>query len=558
MKKIPFLFAAVATVFAVSCTSDKLPEGSGAESTTGTSATIDFTGGSNKLTRADFTGVEAANLLDRSFRVYGVINDGTREIPVFDNYVVDYNGDAGSDSTNTAGWTYLGETSKGVAPAIQSVKYWNFEAPEYDFVAISGLSDATRISSSTENAFAVDQTNLGKIYVSDRVTAKKAASMTGTTENALYGRTVTLTFKRLAARLRIAFYETIPGYAVKDVRFYYDDNYTAVAGTSTKTVAGMRGKFPVSGTLRLTYDANNAVVSDFEGTDVKESFQFGELDYTKSASSLISGGYLKADGTVDADGDEAFLSTTAATPTYAKKDAVLDGETVANSTWQPVIPFASNDMNLVIRVDFTLVSLDGTGLPIVVKGASATVPVEYAKWKSNFAYTYIFKITDRTNGTTGPIDPDNPNPDPGTGDSGLYAITFDTIVSSVEDFTQETITGVTGLGGDAITTYSPTSDVTNADEYKVGETVTVSSISHGQWSVAYTATSNVSAETLSYTIIGGETTGTQTVDEASVTSASFKVEQAGYYVVKLYYLPQGREDKPENYVSTYKVVKTTN
>ena len=567
MKKITISLAVAATMILAGCTNDELVNVNVNDApVVSSNNAINFGGGSNKVTRADITGADAATLLNNTFRVYGVTKSGDVETPVFDNYVVNYNGDAGSDSTNTNGWTYLGLKSKGLNPATQSVKYWDLDMPEYDFVAFSGLADNTRITGTTSNTFPVDQTNFGTIFVSDRVTARHQASATGETSNAQYGHTINFTFKRLAARLRLGIYETVPGYAVKDVRFYYDDNYLAARGTSTKTVAGLRGEFPVSGEVTVTYDGNNQVVADFQGTDVANNFQFGELDYTLALSNLVGGGYMKEDGTVDATGDAAFLSTTSAQPTYAKKDAVIDGVAVSNSAWQPVIPFASNSVNLVLTVDFTLVSLDGVGAPIQVKGASAVVPVSYALWKPNFAYTYIFKISDKTNGTTGdntnPVDPDNPNPNPNPGvDPGLYPITFDATVSSVEDYKQETITGVTALGGDAITTYSATSDVTNAGEYKVGEELTVSSISHGEWKVAYSATepteqSVTDNNTYTFTSIGGTPTAGQTIEQAGTTWAKFTVEKVGYYIVWLRYLPTGLEDAPGNYVNIFKVVKT--
>ena len=566
MKKIIFYLSAVAAVIFTGCSNEEVTTPSVENIQANNGMAINFNSGSNRVTRADITGGDAAALLNNNFRVYGVINNNGAETPIFDNYVVKYNGEAGSDSTNTNGWTYLGFDSKGLNPATQSVKYWDLNAPEYDFVAFAGLEDKKRITGSTTNSFPVDQTNFGKIFVSDRVTAKYQASATGETSNAQYGHTITFTFKRLAARVRLGIYETVPGYAVKDVKFYYGDNYLAARGSSTKTVAGLRGSFPVSGDVTVTYDENNRVIADFQGTDVSDNFLFGELAYTKAASNLVSGGYMKEDGTVDETGDNVFLSTTSAQPTYAKKDAVIDGAEVANSAWQPIIPFASNKVNLVLTVDFTLVSLDGVGAPIYVKGASAVVPVSFALWKPNYAYTYIFKISDKTNGTTGenpnPEDPDNPNPNPNPGvEDGLYPITFDAAVSSVEDYKQETITGVTGLGGDAITTYSKTSDVTNAGEYKVGETVIVSSISHGEWKVAYSATETTEQSvtdnnTYTYDAIGGTPEAGQTIDQAGTTSAQFKVEKPGYYIVWLRYLPTGLEDVPGNYVDIFKVVKT--
>ena len=222
-------------------------------------------------------------------------------------------------------------------PAIQSVKYWDLAAPEYDFVAISGLPDDTRITSATENRIAVDQTNFGQIFVSDRVTAKYQASATGETSNTQYGHTVEFTFKRLAARVRLGIYETVPGYAVKNVKFYYDDNYLAARGTSNKTVAGMQGRFPVSGDVVVNYDGSNRVQADFQGSDVANNFQFGELDYTIAASNLLDGSYMMEDGTTGPVGDASFLSTTSAIPTWAKKDAVLDGAVVVNTCYAAVV-----------------------------------------------------------------------------------------------------------------------------------------------------------------------------------------------------------------------------
>ena len=568
MKTNKFILSALAALTFAGCASDEFVGSE--DSQKPEQVQILFNSGSARFTRDALTGADAAKALNNTFRVYGTSGKGASVTPVFDNYIVDYNGNIGSDSTNTHGWTYLGQNSLGVNPATQTVKYWDLTSPEYDFVAFSGLDNGIRIVSTESNIIDIDDTNKDKLFLSDRVTAKYSASTTGKTKNVQYGKgPVKMTFKRIQSRVRFGIYETVPGYAVKNVRFYYDDNYLAQAGTSTKTVAGLRGTFPLSGSYEITYDENNEVQATMKTGNTANNFQFGELDYTTAESSLLAGGYLKEDGTVDpASGDPVFLSTSSALPTFAKKDAVLDGVAVANSDWQSLLPLSTNEMNLVLRVDFTLVSLDGVGAPIEVKGASAVVPVTWAKWKPNCAYTYIFKISDRTNGTTGepdpnPQDPDdpNPNPEPPVDPTGLYPITFDAVVSSYENAQQETITGITALGGDAITTYSETSDVTNANEYKVGETITVSSISKGQWSIAYSATIPTEQQvadnnTYTYTIIGGATTGGQTISQCGVTSAQFKVENAGYYIVRLRYLPKGEADVEDSYVDSFKVVKT--
>ena len=112
-----------------------------------------------------------------------------------------------------------------------------------------------------------------------------------------------------------------------------------------------------------------------------------------------------------------------------------------------------------MKVDYTLVSTDGSDEKIKVTGATATVPSEYTQWQPNYSYTYIFKISDKTNGSTGT---------PETNPAGLYPITFDAIVTETETGKQETITTVETP---SITTYAK--DAIN-NEYKTDKHIYVS------------------------------------------------------------------------------------
>ena len=143
------------------------------------------------------------------------------------------------------------------------------------------------------------------------------------------------------------------------------------------------------------------------------------------------------------------MATSSATPTWDK----------AEGAYTTVYPFEANTNAMLVKVDYTLTAEDGSGETIAVTGANAVVPVEYVKWKSNFAYTYIFKIAPNTNGTTdGTV-------------QGLYPITFDAVVVDVaDDKTQETITN---FEDNSVTTYANGSKVTVNNEYKVGEAIYV-------------------------------------------------------------------------------------
>lgn len=93
-----------------------------------------------------------------------------------------------------------------------------------------------------------------------------------------------------------------------------------------------------------------------------------------------------------------------------------------------------------IKCDYTLTAEDGHGETINVTGATAAIPAAYSKWEPNTRYTYLFKISENTNGTTGGSD------DP----AGLYPITFDAAVTEMTDKTEGTTTTFTAP---SITTY---------------------------------------------------------------------------------------------------------
>ena len=124
---------------------------------------------------------------------------------------------------------------------------------------------------------------------------------------------------------------------------------------------------------------------------------------------------------------------------------------------------------ILIKCDYTLNSDDLSGETIKVTGATAAIPAAYSKWEPNTRYTYLFKISDKTNGTTG--DPNNPKDDP----AGLYPITFDAVVTEMTDKTQGTTTTV---ATPSITTYQAGSVTDNTIKYvakkKIDVTVTES------------------------------------------------------------------------------------
>lgn len=433
-----FFIAAASALALASCSSDDfLGEIQGNEQNGATSA-INFGGDTGKITRATTKGNAAAELLENNFVVVGFKGNKTaeanNEVYAFDHYNVNFKeGSAFSTESNRAGWEYVNQDMKvkGTEPAAslaqsgasqQTIKYWDHSCASYDFIAFSmGKKDAaSKYATPThvdkghlkDAAYTLsgNVNTLSECYISDMKTAVEK-------END-YGKPVELSFRHLASKVRMALFETIPGYVVSDVKFYAD-----ATGTTNSEEGTLIGKFNNSGTLTVYFpttgivnkdnkDYNKAHVSFTASTDASEvgvlNFKkFGTVIYNNQTEGSISEG-------------STYLSQNAATPSYCgAKD---------KDYYQNVLPSEGKPSAITLRIDYKLTSVDGSKETINVKGATATVPAEYTEWKSGYAYTYIFKISQDTNGSTG-----------GTS-TGLTAISFDAVVVDDEaNGFQETI-----------------------------------------------------------------------------------------------------------------------
>lgn len=268
-----------------------------------------------------------------------------------------------------------------------------------------------------------------ELYFADRkVITKPAATVTPShgAEN-VYGGEVKFTFRNALTKVRVAMYEIIPGYSVTIDNFYYTND-----GETTQTTKA---------TEKFKADASNTpLVTSTEGVTYKvvyynETEAGGQL--TNQPKMLPNATGEGAEKTVLELGDGnnlkqgTILSDIITAPTYDTN----------GGNYTLFMPQADNDKTLSLKVDYTLTSLDGSGEKIHVKGATAVIPAKYLCWRPNYAYTYLFKISDNTNGSTG-----------GTGDpAGLYPITFDASVVETETGNVEYISA---MGTATITTFA--------------------------------------------------------------------------------------------------------
>ncbi len=505
-----FFIAAASALALASCSSDDfLGEIQGNEQNGATSA-INFGGDTGKITRATTKGNAAAELLENNFVVVGFKGSKTdaanNETYAFDHYNVNFkDGSAFSTESNRAGWEYVNQDMKvkGADKSLaqsgasqQTIKYWDHSCASYDFIAFSmGKKDAASKYATPTSVNKGDLAHaaytltgnvntLSECYISDMKTV---------TEPNYNDASVSMSFRHLASKVRMALFETVPGYVISDVKFYTDPTST----TTDNPEGSLIGKFNNSGTLTVYFpttgtdhakyiDYNKAHVRFTESTTAGETGVlnhkgFGAVNYNNQTEGTINAG-------------STYLSQNAATPSYCgAKD---------KDYYQNVLPSEGKASAITLRIDYKLTSVDGSNETINVKGATATVPAEYTEWKSGYAYTYIFKISQDTNGSTG-----------GTS-TGLTAISFDAVVVDDEaNGLQETITTVSD---NSITTYGYKDNkvTTNGNEYVNGTEIyaTVYVPAAGETPAKTVAPQGLYTVTL-------EAGATQTINEASVANA---------------------------------------
>lgn len=409
---------------------------------------ITFSSGANGITRADKTGADAATLLGNNFVVEGVKGDGVDYAEaqvVFDHYNVNWTTNtAGSTESNSSNWEYVGQSvSTNPAPVnaqMQTIKFWDFGAEQYDFIAMSkGMGNASFSQ--------IDYANIGNATGDDPVCTvtgsvsdvmKAYISNLLTIKQANYGvAPVTPKFRNLSSKIRVAIYETIPGYSVKDVVFYVDGSTYSTAETQSNAILF------TTGTDKLVSGSASGVMKVFyPDTDGKKPLvTFDVATGTDNTTTKLDFG--KPLTYTGAEADEAagniYLGRSSNEASFAKSDG---------TDYITVMPTGEQHA-LTLRVKYTLVSLDGRGETISVGPMSAVVPAEFTEWQPNFAYTYLFKITDEG--------------------SGLYPISFDA-VDMVDYAPQESTTENSKPN---ITTYQNGVNVTENDEYLSGKNIYV-------------------------------------------------------------------------------------
>lgn len=390
--KRTYALVALASLAVASCSKSEYL-GQNAQSP-GTSSPIQIGSSVGVPTKAG--GSEAATLLGNKFMVWGQKTISTDVPPVssvFNAIPVHY----------TAGeWSYVSSS--------QALRYWDSNANSYDFIAISDANTLTDVSHLMEKV-----TPKANVYADGfsiaAVTADELAKIHVTNvhhvNNTSFSSPVTFDFANAAAKVRVAFYNAIPGYEVNVDDFYFTDNTS-----SSNTV--LKGSFYG----KAAYDVSSDGVLSLNGS-------------ATAASDIVLG-----DKIVQATAANQYIGKTIASATFDYDD----------KAYTNVLPVMSAGSDINMKVTYRMIS----GHDVISRTCNVTIPADYAKWQSNYAYTYAFKITD----------------------NDLHPITFSATV--VDPTKQETTTTIDGDNPVNITIYSEGSDIITNGGVKKGNDVYVS------------------------------------------------------------------------------------
>lgn len=543
------IFAASALALASCSSDDFLGENPG--NVQNATTAINFGGEAGKITRATSNTGTPQQMLDGQFLVYGVKKVGDMRHNVFVNYKV-WDATAENTTTNTKGWEYVGEkqdkTSKtdikyGSANITldknQTIKFWDYSASEYNFVAGSPI-DAFIYKQAVELTSGTTITEATVSKLAGHINPNKAGTQLNTdpvyiaapvkVEKANYKKPVKFTFQRQQSMVRVGFYETIPGYTITEINFYDAEgnksktNHNIILTSSTPEY--FVGGTNVSGTVKY----------DWTATDPSYTFTYDVTTLEKSKN-WYAGELTGVHAKTSSETNVAYL--------YGSDQ---DMATATGYFTVLPTPATTTPSAILIKCDYTLTSDDDSGETIHVKGATAAIPAAFSKWDVNTRYTYLFKISQNTNGTTG--DPDDP--------AGLYPITFDAVVTDMTDKTHGTITTVTTP---SITTYQAGSVTDNGIEYKSGtaidvtvtdangnvQTLTAGGSTVGSVAV-YKFTDAITEAEIQVKGTNGATSVTGSVDGNKFT---FTPNGEGYYAIQ-YLTKEAVGTTPAAY--TYKVV----
>lgn len=453
MKKV-IIFAAIAMTM-IGCSSDELVN----NSTENNEAPIAFSVEKKNISRA-VQNLESLGHYNFGVWAYKYGTSLTTQ-KVMDNYLVGYSDGKGKgySNANVTTWAetigtqddhkspwfyeYLGtaeyqntDATKGYlatqsaymsANANQYLRYWDLAYTTTNFYAYAPYRSA---------GVTFDETTKKVTVAHGAQTAGYDASLNefmyaGNTSTNADLKDVKLTFKHLGAQVNLRFYEDVRGYKVQIIDVTTDGTgIQATPATATEAANG------ASTTTTTKYYTTCGATIDFSNvtsptatvnfpTEAQQTHDNLKFTIPGNGNGLTSYPVTATGKTYNVIPE---VVATGSTQTYA----------VSPTVYYPVAQPTTSEVGFTFHVSYKLIAEDN-GEEITVNDARVYVPAKsgsefIAAWQPNTKYTYTFKITKDSTGSTDPNTPDVDDPTvPPT--PQVYPIVFDG--ATVEDYTEK-------------------------------------------------------------------------------------------------------------------------
>ena len=310
--------------------------------------------------------------------------------------------------TGTEGYYTASQTEYKSNNANQFLRYWDLSSASTNFYAYAPYINGT-------NKVIFNHANKKMTFPDGSIVAgydKRADNeymyAAKQVKSADYGKDVSLVFKRLNSKINIKFYENIAGYNVQILDL--SNTYKGVYARPAKRT-GTTAPYSYSAGKLMT---KTGVTITFGGTE----FTTPTISDWQTTASNQSTSSLTFEAPTATIGTTSGTASESPTTYYAiPKKAIALESTAADDL---------KDVGFTFHVTYKLIST--TGEEITVKDATVFVPAENCAWECNKAYTYIFKITKNSNGSTGTGEVPNPDETGGVTpgeEAALYPIVFD-------------------------------------------------------------------------------------------------------------------------------------
>lgn len=435
----------VAAVALAGCSSDELVNNP--KTRTDGEAPIAFSVEKKNITRA--TNLE--ELGHYNFGVWAYKTGSSASKNVMTNYLVGFSdgtgkgyeksgastwkGDAGTESDHQSPWFYenLGtaeysyngsegyykdsETAYMSANQNQYLRYWDLAYATTEFFAYAPY----RASGVTfdDHAKTITVASSAQTAGYDNASLQEFIYAGAESTNADL-KDVKLNFKHLGAQVNLRFYENVRGYRVEIINVTPSDN--GIQATPAKVTGSGASKTYTKADYYTDCGATIDYSSDINAPTATVNFTGATRTDDNLVFSIPAAGYGIESYTAPVTGvDYSVIPEDVENPSTQKY-------AVSPTVYYPVAQPADSETGFTFHVSYKLIAQDN-GEEITVNDARVYVPAKegatyIAAWQPNTRYTYTFKITENSTGSTSPSYPDVDDPQV-PAQATVYPIVFD-------------------------------------------------------------------------------------------------------------------------------------